>query len=70
MQSFTPHQNQPRSAKHCRDHYACITASRKAAPWSQAEEQVLVEGHRIYGPQWTKLAEYIPGRSQVSSMHA
>jgi myb proto-oncogene protein len=38
----------------------------KTGEWSVEEEEILVEGHKQFGNQWTLIASMLPGRTETS----
>ncbi|EAY12220.1 Myb-like DNA-binding domain containing protein [Trichomonas vaginalis G3] len=53
-----------RSATQCRDRYnQYLYPSVVSKPWTDQEDKIIVEKYRQYGPQWSKIAEFLPGRS-------
>ena len=32
-------------------------------PWTEKEEQIMAEGHRLHGNKWSEIAKMLPGRT-------
>ncbi|EAX79614.1 Myb-like DNA-binding domain containing protein [Trichomonas vaginalis G3] len=53
-----------RSATQCRDRYnQYLFPSVVSKPWSDEEDRIIVEKYKQYGPHWSKISEFLPGRS-------
>lgn len=37
----------------------------KRGPWTWGEEQILVDSHQLLGNSWSKIAKYLPGRTET-----
>jgi hypothetical protein len=56
-----------RAPKQCRSRYLQqLVPGIKTGEWSPEEEEVLVDGHRQFGNQWTLIASMLPGRTETS----
>lgn len=56
-----------RAPKQCRSRYLQqLVPGIKTGEWSVEEEEILVEGHRQFGNQWTLIASMLPGRTETS----
>ena len=38
-------------------------------PWTDVEEFVFIEGHKIHGNKWAEIAKLIPGRYIISNQN-
>ena len=53
-----------RSVRQCRERYLNYLAPGVVnGPWSQAEDRLLIEKHRIFGRKWTIIAKFFHNRS-------
>ena len=61
-----------RRGKQCRDRFVnhlkqdVKERSKRELRWSVQEERALVNGHRVLGPRWAALAQFLPGRAENS----
>jgi myb proto-oncogene protein len=56
-----------RAPKQCRSRYLQqLVPGIKTGEWSVQEEEILVEGHRQFGNQWTLIASMLPGRTETA----
>ncbi len=56
-----------RAPKQCRSRYLQqLVPGIKTGEWSVEEEEILVEGHKQFGNQWTLIASMLPGRTETS----
>jgi myb proto-oncogene protein len=56
-----------RAPKQCRSRYLQqLVPGIKTGEWSPEEEEILVDGHRQFGNQWTLIASMLPGRTETS----
>lgn len=54
-----------RSAKQCRDRYRLkLDPSINHGPWTPAEDEKLLQLHNEIGRSWTKIAKFLPGRTE------
>lgn len=50
--------------KQCHDRYAnYLRDGLKSEPWTQEEDEMLIEMHKEIGPKWVKMMKRLPGRS-------
>ena len=60
---------QTKTAKQCRDHYFnCLDPKIKNSLWTE-EEKILLNKYEMYGTRWSKIKEFLPGRT-TSTMKA
>ncbi|XP_002868650.2 transcription factor MYB115 isoform X1 [Arabidopsis lyrata subsp. lyrata] len=53
-----------RTGKQCRERWHNHAGPDiKKTKWSEEEEQILIEEHKVVGTQWIKIAQKLPGRS-------
>ena len=53
-----------RTGKQCRERYRNhLDTSVKRTPWTKEEDDILADLHAKYGNAWTKIAEFLPGRT-------
>jgi hypothetical protein len=53
-----------RHTQQCRDRWLLhLDPSIKKGPWSELEDQTLVDAHDKLGTKWTEMAAKIPGRT-------
>lgn len=53
-----------RSATQCRDRYnQYLFPSVVSKPWTAEEDKIIVEKYKQFGPHWSKISEFLPGRS-------
>ena len=56
-----------RNGKQCRERWANILKpSVKKGDWTPEEDKIMFEMQQQIGSQWTKIAEYLPGRTENS----
>ncbi len=56
-----------RTGKQCRTRYMnMLDPNINKHPWTDAEEQTLLEAHARMGNKWAKIAQLLPGRSDNS----
>ena len=56
-----------RNGKQCRERWANILRpSVKKGDWTPEEDKIMFEMQQQIGSQWTKIAEYLPGRTENS----
>lgn len=54
-----------RTARQCRDRWAnYLSPNNKNGPWMAAEDKMLIEKYKEFGPQWTTIAKFFDGRSE------
>lgn len=55
-----------RNAKQCRERYInYLNPSVNKNPWTEYEDQLLLEKFNEYGSKWTKIMNFFPGRSDI-----
>lgn len=53
-----------RTARQCRDRWVnYLSPSLSNAPWTQDEDELLMDLYKEYGSRWTTIAEFLPNRS-------
>ena len=53
-----------KTAKQYRERYQHFLApSIKRNPWTIEEDALLIQYHQLYGPDWAKIADFFPGRT-------
>jgi hypothetical protein len=53
-----------RNARQCRHRYNNYLIDRSQfIPWTDLEEEILVESYRSLGPKWVEIATHLPGRT-------
>ncbi|KAK8866295.1 hypothetical protein M9Y10_009255 [Tritrichomonas musculus] len=53
-----------RTPKQCHDRFAnYLRDGLKTEPWTQEEDEILIEMHKEIGPKWVKMMKRLPGRS-------
>ncbi|EAY15909.1 Myb-like DNA-binding domain containing protein [Trichomonas vaginalis G3] len=53
-----------RTACQCRDRYNQYLFKQVIVkPWTNEEDEIIVEKYRLFGPHWVKISEFLPGRS-------
>ena len=53
-----------RTARQCRDRWAnYLSPTNKNTPWAENEDLLLLEKFNVFGPQWSKIAQFFDGRS-------
>ena len=53
-----------KTAKQCRDHYAnCLDPEIKNSLWTVEEEQILLLKYEQLGPHWSRIKNFLPGRT-------
>lgn len=57
---------QGRNGKQCRERWLNIQPEVKKGDWTPEEDKILFEMQQQIGSQWTKIAEYLPGRNENS----
>ena len=56
-----------RSPRQCRERFRNYLAPNiKNEPWTEEEDQLLIEKHKEYGTKWSLIAAYFPNRSDVN----
>eukprot|EP00879_Flechtneria_rotunda_P002285 GHRR01002477.1.p1 GENE.GHRR01002477.1~~GHRR01002477.1.p1 ORF type:complete len:565 (+),score=247.49 GHRR01002477.1:469-2163(+) len=59
--------NLGRAPKQCRSRYLQqLVPGIKTGEWTAEEEEILVDGHKQFGNQWTLIASMLPGRTETS----
>lgn len=55
-----------KTAKQCRDHYTnCLDPEIKSSYWSNEEEKILLSKYEQFGPRWSLIKNYLPGRTTL-----
>lgn len=55
-----------KTAKQCRDHYTnCLDPDIKSSYWSNDEEKILLSKYEQFGPHWSLIKNYLPGRTTL-----
>lgn len=55
-----------RSTKQCKEHWRhVLDPNVDRSPWTAKEDQFLLEGQRVHGNSWSKIALLLPGRTQL-----
>ena len=63
--SFIASKMNGRRGKQCRDRWLNhLKPDIRRGEWTQEEERILVEGHRMLGTRWAALAKLLPGRPE------
>ena len=63
--SFIASKMSGRRGKQCRDRWLNhLKPDIRRGEWTQEEERILVEGHRMLGTRWAALAKLLPGRPE------
>lgn len=53
-----------KTAKQCRDHYAnCLDPKIRNSLWTVEEEHILLLKYKQYGPHWSRIKSFLPGRT-------
>ncbi|OHT03835.1 Myb-like DNA-binding domain containing protein [Tritrichomonas foetus] len=53
-----------KTAKQCRDHYTnCLDPDIKSSLWTSQEEKILFQKYQEFGPKWSKIRLFLPGRT-------
>eukprot|EP00898_Chlorokybus_atmophyticus_P007559 jgi/Chlat1/7804/Chrsp66S00574 len=53
-----------KQSKHCRRRWQNLLATRvKKGGWSATEDELLLQGHSLYGNKWTEIAKMVHGRT-------
>ena len=53
-----------RTPKQIHDRYVnYLREGLKSEPWTNQEDNILIELFKSFGPKWTKMMKYLPGRS-------
>ena len=53
-----------RTGKQCRERYNNhLNPNIKKGDWCEEEDQMLMRMNELYGNKWTKIAQFLPGRS-------
>ena len=53
-----------KTAKQCRDHYAnCLDPEIRNSLWTDEEERLLLTKYQEYGPHWSRIKKFLPGRT-------
>lgn len=56
-----------RTGRQCRDRFRnYLMPNLNPEPWSPEEDEILVAKHYEIGPHWSRIAEFLPGRSSNS----
>ena len=56
-----------RSPRQCRERFRNYLAPNiKNEPWTEEEDQLLIEKHKEFGTKWSVIAAYFPNRSDVN----
>jgi Myb-like DNA-binding domain len=56
-----------RSGKQCRERWHNhLDSSIDKKPWTQEEDNLIFDLHKVYGKSWSKIAEQVPGRTDNS----
>jgi hypothetical protein len=56
-----------RKAKQCQERWSRHLASHlNLSPWTSEEDTLLLQKFSALGPRWTQIAEFFPGRSDIS----
>ena len=56
-----------RSSRQCRERYiGYLNPSLTTKPWTEAEDALLIEKLKDFGPKWTKMVPFFEGRSDCS----
>ena len=56
-----------RNPRQCRDRYnKYLSPDISPAPWSKEEDEVILSKYQLFGNQWCKIAEYLPGRTNIN----
>lgn len=56
---------QTKNAKQCRDHYFnSLDPTIINSIWTNEEEKILLSKYQQYGPHWSKIKDFLPGRTQ------
>ena len=63
--SFSCHQQHARR-RQCRERWNnYLDPTLKTGPWTEEEDQILLEGFARHGSSWSELAKLLPGRNQT-----
>lgn len=58
---------QNRTARQVRERWKYyLNPSAACSPWTHEEEALLIKLHDLFGPDWSKLATYIPNKTRIS----
>lgn len=41
-----------------------MNGNKQKSLWTQADDELLIQGHKMYGNRWSLIAKFIPGRSE------
>ncbi|OHS98198.1 Myb-like DNA-binding domain containing protein [Tritrichomonas foetus] len=56
-----------KNARQCREHYAHYLAPHVSNdPWTEAEDELLLEKYQIYGTDWAKICTFFKGRTNTA----
>jgi len=56
-----------RLGKQCRERWFCyLSPDISLEPWTEEEEEKLIEAHQLYGNQWARIKTFLPGRTDNS----
>ena len=56
-----------RTSRQCRDRWNYyLNPDIKNKPWSEREEQLLLDKYKKYGPKWALIAQYFDSRTDIS----
>ena len=59
-----------RTGKQCRERwYNHLHPSLKKSPWTEDEDERLIELQKSLGNSWSKISQSLPGRRQVISIY-
>ena len=56
-----------RNSKQCRERWHNhLDPDVKKGPWSPEEDATIIEQQKVFGNQWARIAEFLPGRTDMS----
>ncbi|KAL6130877.1 hypothetical protein ACLB2K_069255 [Fragaria x ananassa] len=56
-----------RIGKQCRERWHNhLNPDIKRTAWTNEEEQILIQSHKVYGNKWAEIAKFLPGRTENS----
>jgi hypothetical protein len=65
--SLLSHHMQSRTAKQCRERWNYhLNPDLNRGPWTPQEDRIIADRHRELGNKWTKIAKFLPGRTDSS----